>query len=358
MIISGFAIAGFILTASADSSRDPWEMEIENTSVPVGTTNHVFYINGVWAEDIIYYDLWIRYDDDVLDLVSVNANGCVGENGDIFYEHGHNYFRFQSTMFNDPVPAGEGRLAKITVNIIGDPGVTAIDFTEIAYHNYYFNTIYIKRVPTLYNGSITITNEAPSEPIIQGPTEGNLGEELSFTISATDPEQQDLSYMVDWDDGTSDEYGPFDSGEEFQASHIWNEADEFTITVTVTDEYDAENSNTHDIEIIGFPEFSIEINGGTGINTVIKNIGTSEATHVDYEITIEGGFFVYPRSDSSTIPSLAANESYDISKTVFGFGLGYLTPIPVITISVDCSEGSSAVQNATAKIFFTTVTIA
>jgi hypothetical protein len=60
----------------------------------------------------------------------------------------------------------------------------------------------------------------PSKP--EGETNGNKGEEYTYTTSTTDPKESDLLYLFDWDDGTtSDWLGPFSSGETASGSHTW-----------------------------------------------------------------------------------------------------------------------------------------
>ena len=63
-----------------------------------------------------------------------------------------------------------------------------------------------------------------------------------FTASTTDPDGDQLYYMFDFGDGTSSFwYGPYDSGEECTASHIWFEKGGYQVKVKAQDGNGAES---------------------------------------------------------------------------------------------------------------------
>jgi hypothetical protein len=81
-------------------------------------------------------------------------------------------------------------------------------------------------------------NNPPDKPKIEGETNGNAGEEYTYCITVTDPDEDNLYVMWDWGDGeTTDWLGPYLSGEEICASHNWSEEGNFEITVYVKDEH-------------------------------------------------------------------------------------------------------------------------
>lgn len=81
-------------------------------------------------------------------------------------------------------------------------------------------------------------NNPPDTPVIDGTTAGNVGVEYTYCIIATDPDEDQLYVLWDWDDGeTTDWLGPYLSGEEICASHIWLEQGAYQITVEVKDEH-------------------------------------------------------------------------------------------------------------------------
>ncbi len=85
-------------------------------------------------------------------------------------------------------------------------------------------------------------NEPPNEPIINGPTSGNINVEYTYTASTTDPNGNQLYYLFDWGDGKFSEWvGPYDSGETAEASHKWSKKGDYEIRVKSKDEYAAES---------------------------------------------------------------------------------------------------------------------
>ncbi len=218
------------------------------------------------------------------------------------------------------------------------------------------NDGFVNGTSSIHN--IEIINNIPTRPDIVGPTEGEINQKLNFTIVSEDADSHDLSYVVDWGDDSTKTYGPFESGESFYALHKYQDFGIFTILVTVTDEYGAENSSTHDIEIVNLPELDIKsIEGGTGITAVIENTGEGDATDVEWTITIEGGFFILTKEASDVIESIEAGDEAEITMSVFGIGLGILTDIPVITVSAECAEGPITNDSNNAKILLNQVII-
>jgi len=92
------------------------------------------------------------------------------------------------------------------------------------------------------------------------------------------------------------------------------------------------------------------ITGGMGISAIIKNEGDVAATDVNWNISIDGGLIILTPGISDMITTILADESEAIEMFVLGFGLGILTPIPTITITVECAEGSSDQDSKTAYI--------
>jgi hypothetical protein len=83
-------------------------------------------------------------------------------------------------------------------------------------------------------------NNAPETPIISGPTTGFLDELYVYDFTnCTDPDEDQMTYYVDWDDGVVDE-GNIES-DEFSLSHCWSEKSAYTIKVKLIDEYGAES---------------------------------------------------------------------------------------------------------------------
>jgi hypothetical protein len=84
--------------------------------------------------------------------------------------------------------------------------------------------------------SIKDPNLPPNKPTIDGPTQVTVGETHGYNISTTDPEDDDLYYHVDIDDGTGGQwYGPNASGEEIVVNITFTKKGYVTIYVYAKD---------------------------------------------------------------------------------------------------------------------------
>jgi hypothetical protein len=117
-----------------------------------------------------------------------------------------------------------------------------------------------------------------------------------------------------------------------------------------------------DLGMTSFEEFPIirlgDITGGTtGVSVVISNVGTVDATNVEWNIRIDGGLFMIPREKSGIESLISIGDSKEINMSVFGVGLGIITKIPRITVAVGTTDGGTIQQTATAQIFLSNVNI-
>jgi len=78
--------------------------------------------------------------------------------------------------------------------------------------------------------------DAPSAPIITGPSEGRKNKEYSFKFKSIDPNGDDVFYYINWNDGKKEEWiGPYSSGYELTLNHTWKNENTFTIRVRARD---------------------------------------------------------------------------------------------------------------------------
>jgi len=84
---------------------------------------------------------------------------------------------------------------------------------------------------------VSITSQAPNKPSKpSGSTSGKAGEEYTYTSSTTDPDDDDVFYLFDWDDGTDSGWlGPHNSGDTVTASHTWTDQGNYQIKVKAKD---------------------------------------------------------------------------------------------------------------------------
>ncbi len=91
--------------------------------------------------------------------------------------------------------------------------------------------------------------------------------------------------------------------------------------ITWNDNRNGENSVYFDKAEVSIPIIEIEsINGGFGLTTNIRNVGTADANDIDWSISFEGGVF-FGGDNSGTIDNLASGDSVTInSKFLIGLG--------------------------------------
>ena len=82
--------------------------------------------------------------------------------------------------------------------------------------------------------------DIPGRP--DGPISGKARTEYTFTSSTSDPDGDHVYYLFNWGDGTNSGWlGPYVSGEECNATHVWDEQGNYEIKVKAKDEYGAES---------------------------------------------------------------------------------------------------------------------
>jgi len=83
-------------------------------------------------------------------------------------------------------------------------------------------------------GPVT-SNDPPSTPSISGETDGFIGEEYWYQFLTYDPDNNPISFYIDWgdgDEGWSIEWG---SGEDVGFAHTWSEEGNYTIRAKAKD---------------------------------------------------------------------------------------------------------------------------
>ncbi|MFA5102927.1 MAG: lectin like domain-containing protein [Candidatus Thermoplasmatota archaeon] len=98
--------------------------------------------------------------------------------------------------------------------------------------------------------------------------------------------------------------------------------------------------------------------GGKGITAVVKNIGTENATDIQVTMNGTGGLFLWFPQNTYGIDTLAIGASADVPMKVFGFGLGILKPLPMLTCTLSSPETMTVTRQLNCKIIgpYTTLT--
>ena len=115
--------------------------------------------------------------------------------------------------------------------------------------------------------------------------------------------------------------------------------------------WEVDNGEDIDIyigDIVAPPEQPIlqieSIKGGFGVTATIKNIGTANATNVEWSIGFSGGL-VIPKEKTGTIPTIAPGDEATIKAFVIGFGK------TTITVQAQCDEGAETTSTASGFVF-------
>lgn len=87
-------------------------------------------------------------------------------------------------------------------------------------------------------------NTQPDAPEIKGPEKGGTGKELVYNLTTADAEGDAVYYIVDWDDNTTTEVGPFAIDEEITVNHTYTNKGTYKIKAKARDFYDNESEVT------------------------------------------------------------------------------------------------------------------
>ena len=99
--------------------------------------------------------------------------------------------------------------------------------------------------------SIRIGDQPPDSPNIYGAVQGKPGEKFEYGFVSTDPENDNLTFDIDWGDGNLEiDRGPVLSGEFFTRSHTWENTGTYIIRVRANDIYNYSSPWTEQTIII------------------------------------------------------------------------------------------------------------
>jgi SagB-type dehydrogenase family enzyme len=176
-------------------------------------------------------------------------------------------------------------------------------------------------------------NNPPSNPIVSGPSSGKRNVQYNYTIVSIDPDNDEVSYFADWDDGSNSGWvGPYPSDQMITLSHAWSQPGSYSVKVKAKDTHSLEsNWSTIDM-MIGGPVLEITIKGGVGINAVIRNNGTAQATNITWAVSCDGGLII-PRQMTGTKDSIEIGSTFTLRPLIFGLGKS------TITVTVNADEG-------------------
>ncbi|MCK5636947.1 MAG: PKD domain-containing protein, partial [Thermoplasmatales archaeon] len=83
---------------------------------------------------------------------------------------------------------------------------------------------------------VTVINTPPEKPTIDGPTSGKVGTPYPYTFTSIDPDGDQVSYYIDWDDGNITDWTGFQtSGDSYSESHTWTTKGTYMIRAKAKD---------------------------------------------------------------------------------------------------------------------------
>ncbi len=193
---------------------------------------------------------------------------------------------------------------------------------------------------------VTVFNNKPPETPDQpdGPIHGVEEIQYSFSTQTTDPEGDQIFYMFDWGDGTDSGWlGPYNSGTSADASHAWMEPGDYSIRTMAMDNNSHESSWSDPLNVTivsgPFPHIKMIKGGFLKVSSTVENIGQTEATDVDWKISLEGGTILMGKETSGQIQSISVGDEIEISSgLIIGFGK------TLVTVTADIPEGSDVRQ--------------
>jgi hypothetical protein len=204
--------------------------------------------------------------------------------------------------------------------------------------------------------SLWVSNPPPENVTVpSGPSEAVCGRAVTFSTSATEPENEMVYYRFDWGDGNkSDWIGPFNPGTTGSASYAWMNEGVFHVRAKAKDEVGSESSWTapHNISVHRLPVLAIQGVASTigKLYVNIKNVGTMNVTDLNWTITFTGGIILLGKKTTGTNGELNVKQAMDLqTKFILGFGR------PTINIRLE-TQGEVFERNATATVLLCFIT--
>ena len=102
----------------------------------------------------------------------------------------------------------------------------------------------------------------PQKPL--GPVKGAIKTEYTYSVSTTEPDNEDIYYLFDWGDGTDSGWiGPYKSGEIANASNSWDSKKDYNVKVKAKDNHGVE-SEWSDSLVVSMPKTR-------GLNNILQS---------------------------------------------------------------------------------------
>ena len=108
-------------------------------------------------------------------------------------------------------------------------------------------------------------NNPPSNPMVQGTLSGHKNAPISVSVTATDPDNDEIQYTINWGDGTTTITNFTTSGSAVTKTHTWANAGKYTMTVSASDNETTSGTTSSsvliDAQLVGNIGYLIDLNG-------------------------------------------------------------------------------------------------
>lgn len=79
-------------------------------------------------------------------------------------------------------------------------------------------------------------SQPPAKPVLSGPDCANVGDTVFISIYSVDPEDNVITYFIEWGDTTAPQWSPFfHSGDTIERSHIYSQVGIYFIRAKARD---------------------------------------------------------------------------------------------------------------------------
>lgn len=176
----------------------------------------------------------------------------------------------------------------------------------------------------------TCNPNAPTGPIVIGPTQGQIDVPYNYTIRSQSPLGKDLYYFIDWGDSDFQYHhekwmGPYHSNQTIRLTHIWDVATCYDVRVIARDSDGLEGPRSAQrLTTISQSNLTcLSLIGGLRLKVNISDSGI-DAHNITWNITLKGKIIhhVYA-TDKGQIGVLFTNHTITIKPQlkVMGFGI-------------------------------------
>jgi outer membrane protein assembly factor BamB len=170
------------------------------------------------------------------------------------------------------------------------------------------------------------SNAPPNNPIIEGPTNGDVGKDYAFHFICSDPDNNPVGVSVDWGDNTTFWSGWRASGERIGWGHLWGKEGMYIVKAKTIDMLGLESNWT--ILSVHITSFTLSIkNRFLFLTAEMKNTGTTDITNISWNLWMDPdrGILIYPRENiSGTTQVLKPGDILQVKTALIGFGIIYV----------------------------------